>query len=69
MMDIERVNHVLGKAIVGLQGAEIERAAELYVDETVTVPRSIEVAPVTGSPEPQAQGRKSRVGSAPSSMK
>lgn len=67
-MDIERVNHVLGKAIVGLQADEIEAAAA-YVDETVTVPRSIEIAPVTGAPEGQAQSRKDRIGRAPSQEK
>jgi len=67
-MDIERVNHVLGKAIVGLQADEIEAAAS-YVDETITVPRSIEIAPVTGAPDGQAKPRQSRIGSRPSSEK
>jgi len=50
-MDIERVNHVLGKAIVGLQADEIEAAAS-YVDETITVPRSIESWTFSRATEP-----------------
>jgi len=67
-MDIERVNYVLGKAIVGLQADEIEGAAN-YVDEMVRVPRSIEPAPVVGKPKPQTQPRKAKVGEKPSVMK
>lgn len=65
-MDIDKANYVLGKAIMGLQAEEIEGASALYVGEAITVPRSIDVAVVSGDPEVPAQGLKSQIGEKPS---